>query len=62
MIYYPNKEQIKQATQVQLVRWMRFLRFAETDEESKLIDLIDKRFQELGGMTPEISKLIGWDK
>lgn len=62
MIYYPNKEQIEQATQVQLARWMRFLRFAETDEESKLIDLIDKRFQELGGMTPEISKLIGWDK
>jgi hypothetical protein len=30
------------------------------ETQGKILDLIMKRFADLGGMTPEISKTIGW--
>ena len=32
------------------------------DAESPLYPVFDKRFKELGGFTPEISKNLGWKK
>ncbi len=71
---YPSEEEIKNASHYQLAKWWRFLPspgFAHTDSlnweelmlfEIKLMDLITVRFKKLGGMTPEISKQLGWNK
>jgi len=69
---YPTKEEIEKADRIQLAKWYRFLdspgihaagdsNFQEVlDYESLLMMRIEERFKELGGMTPKISKLIGW--
>lgn len=73
---YPTLEQVEAADRVQLCRWYRFLPgpgmaaidsgaetdicYAEIDREAKVMDRIVARHKELGGFSPEISKLIGW--
>lgn len=69
---YPTIDEIKKADRVELARWYRFLgspgikyagkpEFKEKmKEEAEKMDLIIKRFNEIGGFTPEISKQIGW--
>ena len=71
---YPNEEQIERADHAQLAYWVRFLpspgsRATGMDpasfqlillEEKEILDRIIARFNEMGGMTPEISKEIGW--
>jgi len=71
---YPSMEQVEAASHEQLCRWWRFLpspgyeQLGEPDfeqvleEEAAVMNRIDARLKELGGFTPEISKLIGWEK
>ena len=57
---FPTNEQVEKASHEQLARWYRFLPSDKTPEHQKLMDKIAKRFKALGGMTPEISKRIGF--
>ena len=59
--YYPNVSAVVDADREQLGWWVRFLRSPETDDEHKILDQILTRFKDKGGMTPEISKRIGWE-
>ena len=66
-------EQVEAADHYQLGRWYRFLQspgwsatnqdnFEQTlEEQTKIMDRICERFAFLGGMTPRLSKMIGWD-
>jgi len=65
-------ELVERASRVQLAQWSRHLpypgssaigsdHFEEAlERESKVLRRILERFEAMGGMTPEISKLIGW--
>lgn len=71
----PTMEQVEMADRLQLARWYRFLpgpgtsaldkppkEFHKTVKvESEIIQRIVDRHSELGGWTPTLSKLIGWD-
>lgn len=57
---YPTIEEVKNADHLQICKWYRFLPSADNDNWDAQ-DLIYNRFHEGGGMTPEISKKIGWD-
>lgn len=73
--FYPNLEDVERATLLELCRWYRFLpspgarAIGRTEEEfyaalaadKPVQDRIIQRMQEMGGMTPAISKAIGWD-
>ena len=68
---YPTVDQVAAADHEQIARWFRFLpspgaRAVDTPEfqeamsrEVDVMKAILARLQELGGMTPEISKRIG---
>lgn len=70
---YPTREEVEKASRITLARWVRFLHspgdrdigrkeiFEQVLTEEKIIlDRILERFEEMGGMEPRISKLIGW--
>lgn len=71
---YPTIEEVESATHEQLAHWHRFLpspgaaavgasqkTFQELlTKQGSILDRIGDRFKEMGGMTPEISKRIGW--
>ena len=69
---YPTIEAVEEADIVLLCRWTRFLEspgwsaigtpeFKERiKSEATIMNRILERQKELGGWTPEISKLIGW--
>lgn len=69
---YPTMQQVRTADREQLGRWYRFLpspgtSAIERDDfhqvrkaEKQVMTKIVARFKELGGMTPELSKAIGW--
>lgn len=58
---YPTPESVEKASREQLGHWLRFLRPPKTGTpEVDTLLRLSKRFQELGGMTPELSKKIGW--
>lgn len=71
---YPTLQQVEKATRTQLARWFRFLPSpgtssigqsaeefrSDTDAETTIMGRILARFEESGGMTPGISKAIGW--
>lgn len=69
---YPTMTQVEEADYIQLAKWYRFLPspghascsretfVVDLEEEKKILDRIIDRFNEMGGMTPELSKLIGW--
>lgn len=69
---YPSMEQVEAADIVQLCRWTRFLPSPGLGAvgkvnfevvlgvESAILHRIIERQSELGGMTPAISKAIGW--
>lgn len=57
---YPTIEEVEIADQIQLATWYRFLR-SPGPKEIDILNLIISRFKELGGMSPTISKQIGWD-
>lgn len=57
---FPTMEQVEKASQEQLAKWYRFLPTGNTAEQKKIMDRIAKRFKASGGMTPELSKKIGF--
>lgn len=58
---YPTMQEIEQADRIQLARWYRFLPLARTEVDLMRTNRICERFGEMGGFTPAISKLIGWN-
>lgn len=54
----PTMEEIEKADRIQICKWYRFVPSPETDTEVKSLNRIVARFDELGGMTPDISRLI----
>lgn len=71
---YPIKEQVDNADRVQLLRWTRYLPspgeayldgdkdvfYKKMKEEADIMDHILQRQKDTGGITPEISKIVGW--
>jgi hypothetical protein len=57
---FPTMEQVEKANPEQLARWFRFLPSGDTNEQQRVQDRIGERFKALGGMTPELSKRIGF--
>lgn len=71
---YPTLEEVESATHEQLALWHRFLHSPGASaigadqktfrdvlaKEVTILERIEDRFKELGGMMPEISKRIGW--
>lgn len=57
---FPSLEEVEKATHEQLARWYRFLPSGETTEQQKIMERIEKRFKQMGGMTPEMSDKIGF--
>jgi len=71
----PTLEEVEAADREQICRWYRFLPspgmsaiectvkvYEEVlERESKIMARIVERFGKLGGMTPAISKKIGWE-
>jgi hypothetical protein len=52
--------QVEDADHERLARWFRFLPSGDTEEQLRVQDRIGERFKELGGMTPAMSKKIGF--
>lgn len=57
---YPTDAEIETASRETLARWQRFLVGPGTQWEERRLKRILERFKEKGGMTPELSKKIGW--
>lgn len=57
---FPTLEDVEKANHEQLARWYRFLPSGDTKEQRKIQERISVRFKALGGMTPAISKKIGF--
>jgi len=69
---YPEIEEVESADRLQLAMWYRFLPSPATgfigkpnfnemlQKQKEILDRIIERFGNLGGMTPEISKSIGF--
>lgn len=56
---FPTSAEIEKANVDQLARWYRFL-LPQTAEQNKLMDRISERLKKAGGMTPALSKKIGY--
>ena len=71
---YPTIEEVERASHMQLAAWHRFLHSPGwtaigranhdfiMEREAMILNRIEARFVELGGMTPEISKAISWER
>jgi len=73
---YPTFEEVEEADRVTLCRWHRFLPSpgagavnldvksfrAAIERETLINNRIHERYLKAGGMSPEISKAIGWDR
>ena len=57
---WPTLEHVEAASREQLACWYRFLPSAETSERLEVQEREIKRFDDMGGFTPELSKRIGW--
>lgn len=57
---YPTEKEVLNANHEQICRWYRFLRIARNTDEIRIINLIFKKWNQLGGTTSKISKKIGW--
>ena len=55
---FPTMQQVEKASKEDLARWYRFL-IGTSDEQRKILRHVAKRLEQLGGMTPELSKKIG---
>ena len=53
-------DQVEKANREQLATWYRFLPSGETPEQRKIQQRLAERFQQMGGMTPELSRKIGF--
>jgi hypothetical protein len=56
---YPTIADVVKADHEQICRWWKSLESPETPQEERVMDLIFKKLQALGGLTPEISRKIG---
>lgn len=74
---YPSAQQVERANLHQLVSWWRYLQSPGTwaidqddravfqkamEEEAAIMERIGERIKELGGITPSVSKAVGWDR
>jgi hypothetical protein len=57
---FPTMIEVEQASREELAKWYRFLPSGDTEEQQRVQDRIAARFKDLGGMTPELSKRIGF--
>lgn len=57
---FPTIEQVENADHEQLGRWYRFLPCGDSLAQKKICDRIAERLKELGGMTPDLEKRIGY--
>jgi hypothetical protein len=58
---FPTMEQVEKADREQLARWYRYLATdADNKEHQKIMRRLTERFEKLGGMTPDLSKRIGF--
>ncbi len=69
---YPTETEINNADRIQIARWYRYLPspgvayigdesfIDHCHNEARLMDRINSRFEQLGGMTSELSKTIAW--
>jgi hypothetical protein len=53
-------EEVEKADKEQLAKWFRFLPSGNTKEQQRVQDRIGERFKQLGGMTPELSRKVGF--
>jgi hypothetical protein len=59
---FPTAQDVAKADHVTVARWYRFLPSPRNTEEAEVMDLLIARLADLGGMTPEVSKKIGWGR
>jgi hypothetical protein len=60
---FPTMQEVEDASHAQLALWYRFLpREKMTPDQEKIVARLKARFLLLGGMTPEMSRKIGWNK
>ena len=57
---FPTMEQVESANREQLAWWYRFLPSGDTSEQRRIMTKLVERFKSLGGMSPELSKKIGF--
>jgi hypothetical protein len=57
---FPPMEEVEKADKEQLAKWFRFLPSGNTKEQQRVQDRIGERFKQLGGMTPELSRKVGF--
>lgn len=72
---YPSLEEVERADKVTLAKWFRFLPAPGTSVHRKrstrefeevwrnemyILNRILERFEQEGGMTPDLSRIIGW--
>jgi len=59
-----HKKKIDAMSQFQMARLFRFVPSGHPyfDNAIPLNDYFNKKFEERGGMTPEISKQLGWER
>ena len=57
---YPTLKEVESAGRFAVCEWYRFLPSPMNDEQVKIMNRICERYKELGGFTPEISKVMGW--
>ena len=70
---YPTLERVESADRIQIARWWRYLpspgvNYIDSPDfyemchyEAEVMDLINLKFEKYGGMSSELSKIIGWD-
>jgi hypothetical protein len=57
---FPTIAEVEKASRDQLAKWYRFLPSGDTKEQQSVQDRVAERFKKLGGMTPALSKKIGF--
>ena len=59
---FPTIDEVNAAARIDICRWHRFLPSATTAADQAIQGRIFERFNAVGGFTPAISKMLGWDK
>ena len=57
---FPTMEQVENADREQIATWYCFLSKSEIPYQQNILDRIVDRFENMGGMTPGLSKKIGF--
>jgi len=57
---FPTKKEVSKASHAELAAWHRFLPPPFLPEHEEVLNQVEKRLTGLGGITPAISKQIGW--